>query len=174
MSEHGAPSKKPPEGGSGLPGTGSGEHRSANGLLDSFDQFGYLLKATESLRFSPVHDHMKLSVVRQDAGVATLSMPLTENVRGFAPGSVHGGMLATLADAACAMCLEGCYESGGQIPVTTDMHIRYYRQPSACPLTAEATMVHRGRKILSTECSIVDGAARVLARATASYMIVAV
>jgi uncharacterized protein (TIGR00369 family) len=114
---------------------------------------------------------MQLSVVRQDAGIACLSMPVSDDVRGLAPGSVHGGMLATFADAACAVCLEGCYQDGRQIPVTTDMHIRYYRQPRSGPLTAEATMVHRGSKLLSAECSIVDAEHRVLARSTATYMI---
>ncbi|MFZ1178111.1 MAG: PaaI family thioesterase [Mycobacterium sp.] len=107
------------------------------------------LEATEDLRRSPVHEHMQLSVVRQEQGVAILSSPLTENLGGLAEGSIHGGMLATLADAASAFCLEGSYEPGSQIPVTTDMHIRYYRQPQGGPLVAEATMVHRGRRLLS-------------------------
>ena len=131
------------------------------------------LEATEDLRRrSPVHEHMQFNVVRQEEGVAILSMPLTENLRGIAEGSIHGGMLATLADAASAFCLVGSFELGSQIPVTTDMHIRYYRQPQGGPLVAEATMVHRGRRLLSCECSIVDAAQRVLARSTATYMIV--
>jgi uncharacterized protein (TIGR00369 family) len=130
------------------------------------------LEATEDLRRrSPVHERMQLSVVRQEQGVAILSMPLTENVRGVAEGSIHGGMLATLADAASGFCLEGSFELGSQIPITTDMHIRYYRQPQGGPVVAEAKMVHRGRRLLSSECSIVDAAQRVLARSTATYMI---
>jgi uncharacterized protein (TIGR00369 family) len=130
------------------------------------------LEATEDLRTSPVHERMQLSVVRQEQGVAILSMPLTENLRGLAEGSIHGGMLATLADAASAISLQGSFELWSQIPITTDMHNRYYRQPQAGPLTAEATMVHSGRRLLSSECSIVDAAQRVLARSTATYMIV--
>ena len=57
-------------------------------------------------------------------------------------------------------------------PVTTDMHVRYLRQPKSGPITATARLVHRGRRILSTECSIVDGDGRDLVRATATYMIV--
>jgi uncharacterized protein (TIGR00369 family) len=131
------------------------------------------LEATEDLRRrSPVHEHMQIRIVRQEQGVAILSLPLTENLRGPAEGSIHGGMLATLADAASGFCLEGCFELGSEFPVTTDMHIRYYRQPQGGPLVAEATMVHRGRRLLSSECSIVDAAQRVLARSTATYMIV--
>jgi uncharacterized protein (TIGR00369 family) len=93
-------------------------------------------------------------------------------VRGFAPGSVHGGMLATLADAASAWTLWGAFESGADIPVTTDLHIRYYRQPLAGPLTAEANLVHRGRRLLSCECAVTDAENRFLARSTATYMLV--
>jgi uncharacterized protein (TIGR00369 family) len=60
-----------------------------------------------------------------------VTMALSDSVRGFAPGSVHGGMLATLADTASAWTLTGAYDLGAAIPVTTDLHIRYYRQPHA-------------------------------------------
>jgi uncharacterized protein (TIGR00369 family) len=58
--------------------------------------------------------------------------------------------------------------------VTTDLHVRYYRQPRSSPITAQAHVVHRGRRILSVECSVVDGEDRQLARSTATYMIVPV
>ena len=88
------------------------------------------------------------------------------------PGTVHGGTLATLADVACAVSLWGNYEFPGEMPVTTDMHVRYYRQPRSSPVTAEARCVHRGRRLLSAECSITDAEGRDLVRATATYMIV--
>ena len=81
-------------------------------------------------------------------------------------------MLATLADTASAQALWGAYEFGTEHPVTTDMHIRYYRQPQAGPLTAEANLVHRGRRLLSCECAVTDAEDRVLARSTATYMLV--
>lgn len=131
------------------------------------------LEATDDLRRrSPVHEHLQISIVRQEQGVVVLSMPLTENLRGPAKGSIHGGMLAALADAASGFCLEGCFELGSEFPVTTDMDIRYFRQPKGGPLVAEAVMVHKGRTLLSSECAIVDAEQRVLARSTATYVIV--
>jgi uncharacterized protein (TIGR00369 family) len=58
------------------------------------------------------------------------------------------------------------------VPVTTDLHIRYYRQPHAGPITAEANLVYRGRRLLSRECAVTDAENRVLARSTATYMLV--
>lgn len=127
----------------------------------------------EDMRAIPLHARMGLRLL--DHGPHTLmTMELTDDVRGLAPGSVHGGMLATFADTASAVALDGAFVVPTEIPVTTDIHVRFYRQPSSGPLTAEANLVHRGRRLLSTECSITDAQRRVLARSTATYMIVPV
>lgn len=127
---------------------------------------------TELIRRIPLHKMMGLTVV--EGGPHTVvTMELTDDIRGAAPGSVHGGMLATLADFASAISLRGLLEPT-QIPVTTDIHLRYYRQPRGGPLTATAEVVHRGRRLLGTECSITDIEQRVLARSTATYMVVPV
>lgn len=126
----------------------------------------------ERLRMSPVHKNMQMSVVRVEPGLAILSMPLTEDLRGYFEGSVHGGMLATLADAASASCLDGAYDFNSDFPVTTDIHVRYYRQPKGGPLVAEAKLVHGRKRLLSTDCSVVDAEDRVLVRTTATFMLV--
>lgn len=120
----------------------------------------------------PLHDRMGLSVHKLGPETV-MTMELSDDVRGGVPGTVHGGMLAAFADAACALALWGAYDAKAYVTVTTDMHVRYYRQPEGGPLTAEARMVHRGRRLLSSECSIYDPRRRVLARATATYMLVA-
>ena len=127
---------------------------------------------TEQLCLSPVDERLQMTVVRSEPGLAVISMPLTDEVRGFYEGTIHGGMLATLADAACAGCLWGVYDFGPQFTVTTDIHVRYYRQPKDGPLIAEARMVHHGKRLLSAECTIVDATDRVLLRSTATFMLV--
>ena len=135
------------------------------------DEAAELAQDLEALDSNPVHALMGLKYV--EAGPHTvMTMELSDSVRGPVAGSVHGGMLATLADAASAWTLTGAYEFGAEIPVTTDLHIRYYRQPHAGPLTAEANLVHRGRRLLSCECAVTDAENRVLARSTATYMLV--
>ena len=125
----------------------------------------------ESLRKVPLHAHMGLEILQRGPS-AVINMELRDDLRAAADGTVHGGTLATLADVACAVSLFGSFELGFEMPVTTDMHVRYYRQPLAGPISAKAQIVHRGRRLLSSECSIVDGQERVLARATATYMVV--
>ena len=113
------------------------------------------------------------SNIKQMTPHAVVEMAVTEAVRGSMPGSVHGGMLATLADVACAVSLWGNYEFPGEMPVTTDMHVRYYRQPRSSPVTAEARM----RASRSDGCSAPSARsptpmAAISCRATATYMIV--
>lgn len=120
-----------------------------------------------------LHDRMGITVIAMRPHSATLTMELSDETAGSAPGTVHGGLLATFADIASAYALTGLVDNETQIQVTTDLHIRYFRQPKAGPLTAKADVVHQGRKILSAECVISDAEQRVLARATATYMVAA-
>jgi uncharacterized protein (TIGR00369 family) len=130
-----------------------------------------LVVHSEAMRSIPLHERMGLAVL-QRGPEAKLTMELGDDVRGLTDGSIHGGILATFADITCATALWGSYDNEVERPATTDMHVRYYRQPQGGPLTAEGHLVHRGRHLLSSECTIVDSQNRVLARATATYTIV--
>ena len=120
---------------------------------------------------TPLHNLMGITIVEKGEDRILLTMELSDSVRGLEDGTVHGGILASFADVASAYVLVGCYDAT-QMPVTTDMHIRYYRQPRSGPLRAEATLVHRGKRLLSCECAVTDSGNRVLSRSTATYMLV--
>jgi uncharacterized protein (TIGR00369 family) len=121
-----------------------------------------------------LHERMGITIVAITEDAAETTMELNAETAGAAPGTVHGGMLATFADVTAALALTRSLNGDDHIQVTTDMHIRYLRQPKGGPLTARATVVHRGRLILSAECVICDADGRDLARATATYMLVPV
>lgn len=108
-----------------------------------------------------------------DGNVFRFEIPLTDKLRGAAM-PVHGGVLSTLVDIACGNVAAGGTElfSRGAIPVTTDLHIRYFRQPNKGPLVVEAHSRRRGKRLISVECSICDGDARELISATATYMVI--
>ena len=134
---------------------------------------GDFQEATErARRVNEVQNLMGLTVVRHDSEATGVTMELTDRVRGTVDGTVHGGLLATLADVTSAFSLTGAFDTESEIPVTTDLHIRYYRQPRSGPVLAEAKVVHKGKRLLSVECSVVDAEERALARATATYMLV--
>jgi uncharacterized protein (TIGR00369 family) len=123
------------------------------------------------IRRIPILGRMGIRIV-QLKPTTILTMELSDDVRGHAEGTVHGGMLATFADVSCGTALEGLFDPQSEVPVTTELHVRYFRQPHTGPLRCETTVAHRGRRILSSECSITDGQERLLARASATYMIV--
>ncbi|WP_413467177.1 PaaI family thioesterase [Mycolicibacterium sp. 120270] len=94
-------------------------------------------------------------------------------MRGRAHGRREDGAGCGHADdAASAACLGGTYDFNSQFSVTTDLHVRYYRQPKGGPLIAESKLVHSGRRLLSTECSVTDAEGRVLIRTTATFMLI--
>jgi uncharacterized protein (TIGR00369 family) len=125
------------------------------------DQFGDLTV--------PFHDYANMTI--ESGSPSTVTMPLTDAVRGaFRP--LHGGIAASLADVACATALAAELVSGMGIPVTTDLHVRYYGQPKEGPVTAVGEVVHRGSRMIGTECSITDGTGRLLARASVTFMLV--
>jgi uncharacterized protein (TIGR00369 family) len=120
---------------------------------------------------TPLHQRLGFVVVKRGQP-SIVTMELTDELRAAAPGTVHGGVLATLADVSCATALTGTYDPSLEMPVTTDMHVRYYRQPRSGPLRAEARVVHAGRRLRSAEASVADADNRVLIRATATFMMV--
>lgn len=121
----------------------------------------------------PVHEFagIEIDIERSRDGHGVASMPLGAAVRGFA-APLHGGMLATLVDNACAATLIDACDFSVEVPVTADMHLRFYRQPKASPITADAQIVHQGSTLISIECVVSDGEDRELARASVAFMIV--
>jgi uncharacterized protein (TIGR00369 family) len=123
-------------------------------------------------------------VLEQLEPFAIVTMPLNEAFSGLRQTqhtdggkpiqqSIHGGALATLVDVACASALSPTLREDTEIQVTTEMNVRYYRQPRMSPLTAEARIVHRGRRLAAVECVVTDADDCVIVRGHASYMIVA-
>jgi uncharacterized protein (TIGR00369 family) len=118
----------------------------------------------------PMQDYMGITIERATP-TAIVKMELSDNIRGGA-APVHGGALCTLADIACGVALGDDWDFTKEFPVSVDLNVRFFAQPKSGPLTAEATAVHRGRKITGAECVITDGDGRQVARAAGTYMIV--
>ncbi|MGZ6792454.1 MAG: PaaI family thioesterase [Mycobacteriales bacterium] len=116
----------------------------------------------------PFHEHLGLVI---DQAGARVTMELGEHVRGpVAP--VHGGVVASLVDVACGMAVDpDSYDPTVSVPVSTDLSVRFFRQPKASPLVAQATVVHQGRTVVSVECVVTDGLGRQVARGSGTYMV---
>jgi uncharacterized protein (TIGR00369 family) len=99
----------------------------------------------------------------------TLALDLGEhhaNLQGFA----HGGVLATLADAAMGLSVRSALEPGRR-HVTIELGVHYLRAVRTGTVTATGRAVQIGREVAYAEAAITDGRGTDLARATGTYSV---
>lgn len=83
----------------------------------------------------------------------------------------HGGIVATIADAAMGGLASRSVPEGYNV-VTTNMNISYIATTTNKELIARGRFVHKGRQTLVMECDIEDETGRRLAVATGSFFII--
>jgi uncharacterized protein (TIGR00369 family) len=102
-------------------------------------------------------------------GTVTLELDLDEhhrNVQGFA----HGGVLATLADAAMGLSLRSALEPGRR-HVTIELGVHYLRPVTSGTVTATGRAIRVGREIAYAEAVVADAAGGDVARASGTYSV---
>src|ERR687883_574259 len=70
-------------------------------------------------------------------------------------GTLHGGVLCDIADAAMGMAYASTLEEGESF-TTLELKINFLRPVWRSKLTAEGSVVQRGRTVGLTECTISD------------------
>lgn len=113
---------------------------------------------------SPVGKALELSVHSAEVDAITLAMPISDDIT-TTPGTIHGGILATLIDAAGAAAsasgvVEGDAATGG---ATTHLSVTYFT-PARTDLAATAEVVHRTRTTTTTEVAVNDTQGHTVAR----------
>src|SRR4051794_1077259 len=74
---------------------------------------GDLKAMTDVIRRNPVHALLDLNLIRKDGDSVTMTMELSAALEGGGEGSIHGGILATFADAAAAVAIDN---DPGEVP----------------------------------------------------------
>lgn len=121
-------------------------------------------------RFSgfPLTRDWDLSIDHLAPGLAVMSMAPNAWTTNGPTGVVNGGVLATLADMACALAL--CTHFDGNMPfATSDLHIRYL-EPATGPLAIEASVVRATPRSAVLECRL-SVQRKVVALCTAHFTI---
>jgi uncharacterized protein (TIGR00369 family) len=87
-------------------------------------------------------------------------------------GTVHGGVFATLLDSACG-CAVHTMLPAGVFYTSLDLSLKFLRPVTVAtgPITAEATVVHLGRRTALAEGRITDAAGKVHVTATSSCLV---
>jgi acyl-CoA thioesterase len=83
-------------------------------------------------------------------------------------GTVHGGVVATLADSAAAWAI---YGSGDLdcLPVTVEMKINFLKPVKSGKIVAEARNVHCGSRIFVSDVDVKDNNGTLIAKSLVTY-----
>jgi uncharacterized protein (TIGR00369 family) len=85
-------------------------------------------------------------------------------------GTLHGGVLCDLADAAMGMAFASTLASDESF-TTTALSINFFRPVWQALLRAEARVVNRGKTLGYLECDVLDEANRLIAKATSTCVV---
>lgn len=85
-------------------------------------------------------------------------------------GTVHGGILCDIADAAMGMAFASTLAEGESF-TTVELKINYFRPVWRARLSAEGTVVQRGRTVGYVECTITDEENKLIAKAASTCMV---
>jgi uncharacterized protein (TIGR00369 family) len=83
---------------------------------------------------------------------------------------IAGGIMATLADEAMAHVVLGNL-AAGERTATIEMNIRYLKECASGDISATASLIKKGRRVMTLQAEITDANNQCLAQAGASFMV---
>jgi uncharacterized protein (TIGR00369 family) len=87
-------------------------------------------------------------------------------------GTLHGGVLCDIADAAMGLAFASTLGDGESF-TTVELKINFFRPVWEAQLKAEGKVIRRGSRIGYVECEITDESARLVAKAASTCMVLA-
>jgi uncharacterized protein (TIGR00369 family) len=119
----------------------------------------------------PVADFLGMRLLRQGDGGAVAELEVTDK-HANPMGTLHGGILCDLADAAMGMAFASTLAPEESF-TTLELKINFLRPFWKGLLTAEAEVVSRGRTIGLLNCKVTDERKRLIASASSTCMVLA-
>ena len=120
------------------------------------------------LAASPALGWLRPELVELDLDRAVLRLPYREELTNGS-GTVHGGVLATLADTAVAFALSTNFD-GKMGFATADLTIHFLRRAKG-DVWAHASIAKKGKRINVGDVSIVDEDGGVIARVLTTFLL---
>ena len=123
----------------------------------------------ERVRSSPFHRWAGVDLVSVGGGRGELTMELQDHH--FNPqGIVHGGIISAMADTAIGLALRSRLPAG-MTHRTAQLNVHFLAKGEGDRLVGRGRAVHLGRRMGYGEADVLDGTGRVLARATATFIV---
>ena len=116
----------------------------------------------------PVAELLGIEFVSYEDGVCTMRLEAGEQ-HSNPMGTIHGGILVDLADAAMGMAYFSALEPGESF-TTLELKINFLRPFWTGTLVAHGRIVQRGRTVGMTECDVLDADGRLIARASSTCL----
>lgn len=116
----------------------------------------------------PVAGLLGIDFVSAGEGLCTMKLEAEER-HSNPMGTLHGGILCDLADAALGICWASTLAEGESF-TTVELKINFLRPVREGRLRAVGTVTKRGRHVGMTECEVTDEEGRLVAKASATQM----
>lgn len=117
----------------------------------------------------PFNKLIGVRVVRRHADGVTIECGTRDDLRNSA-GVLHGGVAATLADAAVGIALASHFE-GRRPCTTTDLKINYLSAVAQGKIVARSHLLRVGKKLCVGRVDLTDGDGKLVAVAIVTYML---
>ncbi|MDA4129099.1 MAG: PaaI family thioesterase [Thaumarchaeota archaeon] len=117
----------------------------------------------------PIFITLGMKLVKVGKGRATITMDVGKKFHN-PMGTVHGGVITDLADAAMGVAVISTLEEKEAF-TTLELKMNFLRPVYAGKLTAEGKVVHRGKTIVLVESVVINENRKAVARGVATQMI---
>jgi uncharacterized protein (TIGR00369 family) len=118
---------------------------------------------------SPFHSGMGIRVLDVREGEVDLAMDASDEHANLG-GTLHGGVIATLADTAAGLAVRSAIEPGSG-HVTVNLDVQYLRAGALGTVEAHGRVVRLGRSIVFAAAEVTGADGAVLARAQATVAV---
>ena len=147
--------------------------------IDKLPVLEYLQKHVEGSLTENHTTHMKyptaisqtldIRIIEVGAGVATVEIEADSDVHGNQQGTVHGGLICELADAAIGTA-HSTLMGEGESFTTIELKINFFRPVLKSKLRASAKPIQSGRTITCYTCEIIRDDNKLVAMVTSTVM----
>ena len=121
------------------------------------------------VRNSPFHQWAGMDLIEVGNGKAELAMDLRPHH--FNPqGIVHGGIISALADSAIGLALRSQLRAG-MTHRTAQLDVHFLAKGEGNRLIGRGRALHLGERMGYGEADVMDGAGRLLAKASATFIV---
>ena len=122
------------------------------------------------IEIPPIAHTLGFTMTRIEKGSARFEMDALPDRHANPMGTLHGGVLCTIADSAMGMAFASTLEPGESF-TTLELKINYLKPVWRSHLIADARVVKRGRDVGLTDCAVLDSDGTLVAHATSTCMV---